>query len=129
MRAFLRWAGCPVLVAVLVAVLVGLSARSGGNSPAGGPTSGLHNSTPSTVLPSISQHPDAVPAAPNKHRPTVPRPDHVVVVMFENENHSSVLGNKRAIVALSGPGPASERRPLVTPCSARNSLCQRTLTA
>ena len=80
MQAFPRWIGWPVAMMLLI----GLSACTTAHPQ-------------SAVTPPVPGSSDTmVPQAGGKKGGVLPRPDHIVVVIFENEHRSSVIGSAQA---------------------------------
>src|SRR5512133_3844244 len=124
-RAFPRWAGWAVTAALMLT-----SAACGFASPP--PTApSVHPSSVLTVAPAMPKKTNAAaphspnklraierPFSPKKQQPTarqfigrkqqttVPEPDHIVVVIFENKHRTSVIGSAQApyLNKLAGKG-------------------------
>jgi Phosphoesterase family len=90
-RAFSGWMGWPVAMTLLI----GLSACT-----AADPRSAATPPVPRTSATGMAGSPRSsgtvVPPAGGKKAAVVPRPDHVVVVILENEHRSSVIGSPHA---------------------------------
>ena len=87
MRAFSGWMGWPVAMMLLI----GLSACTAADS-----RSAATPPVPRTSATGMAESPRSsgtvVPPAGGKKAAVVPRPDHVVVVILENEHRSSING-------------------------------------
>ena len=79
MQAFAQWIGWPVAIMLLI----GLSACTTAHPQ-------------SAVTPPVAGSSDTmVPRAGGKKGGALPRPDHIVVVILENEHRSNVIGSGR----------------------------------
>jgi Phosphoesterase family len=91
-RAFPRWIGCAVAMMLLIA----LSTWTAANPPSTAmPTIPPSSATRTPTDPQSSPTP-SLRAADKFQKAVVPRPDHVVVVILENEHRSSIIGSPQA---------------------------------
>jgi hypothetical protein len=91
MKALSAWIGWPVAMMLVI----GVSACTAAD-PRSAATPPVPRASPTGIPPSPRSAGTGVPPTGGKKVAVVPRPDHVVVVILENEHRSSVIGSPRA---------------------------------
>jgi phosphatidylinositol-3-phosphatase len=98
-----RWGTGPLILAVGMLVLGGCSSGGSDRVPDGGGAAATAPEQPSAAAPAAPEHPSATAPAPKPSRP-----DHVMVVVFENKDADAVVGASKApyLTSLAAAGAA-----------------------